>query len=459
MKLKTKRVNWPRLTVQWIVVIVILILIFIPGLIITGTPDFEAYCPFGGLQALGSYFLSGALSCTMTSAQIVSGLLLFAGILLFSKLFCSYICPVGTISEWLGKLGDKLKVRFTIKGIADKILRSLKYILLFITLFFTLQSNELFCKKFDPYFGSVTGFGADVVLLYAVIAIVVVIFGSIFIRLFWCKYLCPLGAISNLFKFSLFFIGVLGIYLILLQFNVYISYVWPLAIACSGAFIIELIGQKSRIFPVAKITRNTDTCTSCQLCSKKCPQAIDVASLETVKHVDCNLCGDCLLVCPEKNTLTINKKKSLKRSPVFMAIALVIIAITLGSVWEIPTINLRWGEPEEMENSVEYSQSGLQNIKCYGSSMAFANQMKKVDGVYGVATFVKHHQVKVLYNPEILTEEELQEAMFTPQKKPVSPLKKGVETVYTVSLKMENFFDSFDFNYLSILLKQETNAV
>ena len=34
-----------------------------------------------------------------------------------------------------------------------------------------------------------TGFSADVVLLYAAIAIVLVILGSVFIRLFWCKYI------------------------------------------------------------------------------------------------------------------------------------------------------------------------------------------------------------------------------------------------------------------------------
>ncbi len=184
-----------------------------------------------------------------------------------------------------------------------------------------------------------------------------------------------------------------------------------------------------------------------------------MANLTTVKHVDCNLCGDCLLVCPEKNTLTINKNDKLKRLPVVAAIALVVIGITLGNVWEIPTIDEKWGEPEELENAAVFTQSGLKNIKCYGSSMAFANKMKFVDGIYGVATFVKHHRVKIYYNPEMLDETKIQELIFTPQKKSVNSLGKGVEQVYEVTLKLENFFDSFDFNYLGILLKQKTNAV
>ncbi len=459
MTRKNNKTNWPRLTIQLGVILFIIVLFFFPKLTGIATPDFEAYCPFGGLQALGSYLLNQALSCTMTSAQIVMGVLLFIGVLIFSKLFCSFICPIGTVSELLGKLGDRLKVRLTIKGIPDKILRSIKYVLLFTTLYYTLQSNELFCKKFDPYYALASGFDNDVVILYAIITIAIVILGSVFIRLFWCKYLCPLGAISNIFKFSFFFVAVLAVYLILLKFGVEISYVWPLAVASIGGYIIELLGQKSRFFPIAKITRNTTTCTDCQLCTINCPQGIDVAAVETVKHVDCNLCGDCLLACPVNNTLTINKKKSLKWLPVFAVVALVLFGLIMGKVWEIPTIDLKWYDKEEMADAEIFSQSGLKNIKCYGSSMAFANKMKQVDGVYGVATFVKHNRVKMYYDANKLNEEKIQELLFTPQKKPVKALAKGVETVYGISLKLENFFDSFDFSYLSELLRQKTDAV
>ena len=459
MKPKTKNTNWPRLIVQWGVIAFILILAFLPGITKINTPDFEAYCPFGGMQALGSYLLSQALSCTMTSAQIVMGILLFIAVLLFSKLFCSYICPIGTVSEWLGRLGEKIKIRFTIKGITDKLLRSLKYILLFITLYFTLQSNELFCKKFDPYFALASGFNTDVVLQFAIISIVLVVVGSVFIRLFWCKYICPLGAISNIFKFSVFFVAILLVYIILLNTGVAISYVWPLTIACAGGYILELISLKSKVTPFAKITRNESTCTSCQLCTKKCPQAIDVAAVKTVKHVDCNLCGDCLLVCPEKNTLTINKQPKLKRLPVIATVLLVLGGVLLGNVWEVPTIDLKWADTEVIDDAAVFSMSGLKNIKCYGSSMAFANQMKRVNGVYGVATYVKHHRVKIYYDDSILDEEKLQEKLFTPQKVVIKTLPSDVQEVYGISLQLENFFDSYDFNYLSYVVRKETNAV
>ena len=460
MKLITKRTNWPRITLQIVVLAFILVLIFIPKLISYQPPDFEAYCPFGGLQALGSYLLSGSLSCTMTSSQIVMGILLLIGVILFSKLFCAFICPVGTVSEWLGKLGTRFKVRVTISGLADKLLRSLKYVLLFLTLYFTFQSNELFCKKYDPYFGLATGFGADVVLLYAIAAIAVVVLGSVFIRLFWCKYLCPLGAISNIFKFTIFFVAVLGIYLILiLAAGFEISYVWPLAISCAGGYAIELAGQKSRFFPVAKITRAATTCTDCKLCTKRCPQGIDVASVDSVKHVDCNLCGDCLLVCPVKNTLHINRRKGLKRLPVIITVALVILGISLGSVWEIPTINQQWGEADQIAKASVFTRDGLKNIKCYGSSMSFANQMRDVEGIYGVATYVKKHGVKIYYDRSVIDSAKIAELLFTPQRQPIRSLPKESSEVYMITMKLDNFFDTFDFSYLSILLKQKTDAV
>jgi len=116
MKKRFKVINWPRQIIQWSVLAFILFLLIRQFLDKSYVADFEAYCPFGGLQAFGSYLLNQALSCTMTTSQIVMGILLFVAILVFSKLFCSYICPVGTFTEWLSKLGKKLKIRITLTG-------------------------------------------------------------------------------------------------------------------------------------------------------------------------------------------------------------------------------------------------------------------------------------------------------------------------------------------------------
>ena len=70
----------------------------------------------------------------------------------------------------------------------------------------------------------------------------------------------------------------------------------------------------------------------------------------------------------------------------------------MGSLYELPTINVRWGTEEQIAGAETFTKEGFENIKCFGTSMAFANQLKEVDGIYGVATYVGTHKVKVLYD-------------------------------------------------------------
>jgi Pyruvate/2-oxoacid:ferredoxin oxidoreductase delta subunit len=421
-------------------------------------PDFEAYCPFGGLQALGSYLTMDSLSCSMTSTQIMMGVALFIGIVLFSRLFCGYICPLGTIGEWIGKLGDKLKVRITLKGIADKALRLLKYVLLFITFYFTLKSSELFCKKFDPYYAAVSGFDSDVALWWALAAIGALLIGSLFFRLFWCRYLCPLGALSAIFKYSWWFLGALAVYVVLLIVGLDISYVWPLLIITAGGYILE-VARMDRVRPdPVHITRNTDSCTSCGLCTVSCPQAIDVASMEKVTHADCTLCGDCLHACPETDTLQINRR-NMKWLPAAVLGALIILGITAGTLFELPTISQKWGTEEQLKGAGTFEMSGLKNIKCFGSSTAFANQMRGVEGIYGVSTYVATHSVHILYDTAMYNDEKIQQLLFVPVKRVIEELPVDADQVVCYTMTIDKFFDPLDATYLQHLLDQKTEAV
>ena len=452
-----KKQNWYKLFYQFAIIGVLTFMGFRLLFDKAYAPDFEAYCPFGGLQALGSYATMNSLSCAMTSTQIMMGVALFIGIVLFSRLFCGYICPLGTIGEWIGKLGDRLKVRITLKGFADYGLRLLKYVLLFITFYFTLKTSELFCKKFDPYYAVASGFNGDVVLLWAIIAIVAIVVGSLFIRLFWCRYLCPLGALSAIFKFSWWFLGVMAVYVILLLVGLNIPYIYPLIVITAGGYILE-VTRMNRVWPdPVHITRNTDTCTSCGLCNESCPQGIDVASEVKVTHTDCTLCGDCLHVCPEKDTLQINKR-NMKWLPALVLGALIILGITAGSLFELPTISQKWGTPEELESAGVFEMSGLKNIKCFGSSTAFANQMRRIDGIYGVSTYVASHTVNILYDTAMYNDEKIQQLLFVPVKRLIKPLSADVDSIVYLTMTIDKFFDPLDATYLQHLLAQKTDA-
>ena len=210
----------------------------------TYVADFEAYCPFGGLLALGSFFNLNSLSCSMTTMQIMMGVMLFTGAALFSKLFCAYICPLGTISEWLGKLGDKWRIKIRVSETLDSSLRALKYIVLFITFYFTLTSSELFCKKFDPYYAVASGFDSDVVIWYAIITIVVLIVGSVLFRFFWCRYLCPFGALTNIFRYFWWFAGVSAVFILLSVTGLRIHFMYPLLVIICAGYILEILMVK-----------------------------------------------------------------------------------------------------------------------------------------------------------------------------------------------------------------------
>lgn len=458
MKFKFSKSNWPRLTFQWGVILYLIVLGVISALT-SFSADFEAYCPFGGIQALGSFFINNSLTCSMTSVQIVMGIAMMVGVFLFSKLFCSYICPVGTITEWLSKLGDKLKIGITVSGLLDKVLRSLKYALLFITLYYTFDTSELFCKKFDPFYAVATGFDYDVVVLWAALSIFIVIVGSVFVKMFWCKYICPFGALANIFKFTGFFVLVMVIYIALLKFGVELNYVWPLAFVCVGGYVIEISGFKTRFFPITKITRNEDSCTDCQLCSINCPQSIDVANMDVVRDADCNMCVECVTSCPEKDTLQVNKSNKLKWLPPIALAVLIVLGLYIGSFFEVPTIDQRWYDASEMKNAKIYTRSGLKSIKCYGSCTVFANQMHKVKGVMGVTAYVGTKTVKIFYDPKVLNETQVEEAIFTPMKTPIRTLAKDAGNLQKVSIKLDQFFDTYDFNYLCKLLQQKTKIV
>lgn len=420
-------------------------------------PDFEAYCPFGGLQALGSYINLNSLSCSMTTMQIMMGVMLFIAAAVFSKLFCGYICPLGTVSEWLGKLGNRLKIKIHISESVDSSLRALKYMLLFITFYFTLISSELFCKKFDPYYAAVTGFGSDVVIVYSVIAIAILILGSLLFRFFWCRYMCPFGALTNIFRFTWWFAGLAGVFILLSLSGLNIPFIYPLLIIICCGYILEIIQMKKVSPSVVYISRNRETCTNCNLCSRNCPQDIEVAKMDSIKHIDCNLCGDCLYACPEKDTLLINSR-NIKWLPGVVLAALIVLGLVMGSLFELPTINLKWGNDEQTANAGIFTKEGLKNIKCFGSSTAFANNMREVKGIYGVSAYVGTNTVKVLYDKAFYNDTTMQELIFIPQKRLLREIGTGTDSVSVFTLTVDNFFDPLDAGYLQYLLTQKTEA-
>ena len=109
---------------------------------------------------------------------------------------------------WAGAAkNSKVSVEIRPGSIADRLLRAVKYALLFYVFYMSASSSELFCKNFDPYYAVATGFKGEITVWMTVISVALLFLGSFFVKMFWCKYICPLGALSNIFKFTLTFAG------------------------------------------------------------------------------------------------------------------------------------------------------------------------------------------------------------------------------------------------------------
>lgn len=417
--------------------------------------DFESYCPFGGISSLGSKINQGTMSCNMSEVQVVLGVGLLIGAVIFGKLFCSYICPIGTFTEWIGKLGEKMKVRIDLKGFVDRPLRLLKYVLLFITLYITMTTSELFCKEFDPYYASVNLFdNTDIVLYFAIPAFVITILGSLFFRLFWCKYLCPLGAVANIFLNVGISAGIIIAYIAAVMLGAEISFAWLLAALITAGALNELVFKRSFITPFPKITRNTDKCSDCGLCDEKCPQGINISKYEKVTHIDCTLCTDCVYVCPLKNTLTVNKKKNLRYLAPAATVILIAVSLGFASGFEFTTIAERWGNFAALTNVSTFEQTGLKNIKCYGSSMSLASTLENVDGIVGLDTYAKSHSVRIYYNPEVISEQKVKKSLFTSTKMEVRKIKdNSIDSLAVYEAAVYGLFDLIDFNNLFYTLR------
>ena len=166
-------------------------------------PGVEGWLPIASLMNLKVLLHTGALP-----AIHPAGVFLLTAFLLISwllrKSFCSWLCPVGTFSEYLGRFGRKLFRRnFSPPRWLDLGLRSLKYILL---AFFVYVIAVMSVDQIRAFLGGPYGIVADVKMLNffrtlsrgGILTLMGLTVMSVFIRNFWCRYLCPYGGLLGL---------------------------------------------------------------------------------------------------------------------------------------------------------------------------------------------------------------------------------------------------------------------
>jgi polyferredoxin len=254
----------------------------------------DGFLPISSMMSLYLFLSTGEIHPAHPA-----GLIIFIAILIisfvFGKSFCSWLCPVGFISELIGDFGEKIfKRKLTLPRWIDLPLRSLKYLLLgflLYSVFFLMNVTSV--KDFlDSPYNQVADlkmyyFFADI-SRFSLIVLGSLFILSIFIRNFWCRFLCPYGALLGIISF----------------------------------------------FSPNKIKRNAVSCIDCGLCAKACPSAIKVDKVITVLSDECTSCLNCVDACPVADTLEMKsifmKSKFSKKNIVFGVVIIFLLVTGIG---------------------------------------------------------------------------------------------------------------------------------
>ncbi len=225
----------------------------------------EGFLPISALMSLRLWLAGGGIHPVHPA-----GLAILVGIVamsaLVAKSFCSHLCPIGTVSEALARLGARLLGRlWLVPRWLDVPLRALKYVLLMFFVWATWAAMDVAGVRafLDSPYNRVAD--AKMLMFFAhpsrltVAVLGVLIVGSLFVRDLWCRYLCPYGAL----------LGVLG-----------------------------------RLAPL-KVTRDPATCTDCGKCTKACPARLRVHAMTRMASFECTSCQDCVAACPVRDCLAV----------------------------------------------------------------------------------------------------------------------------------------------------------
>jgi polyferredoxin len=253
-------------------------------------PGVEGWLPIAALMNLKAWLFTGHLPLIHPAGLFL--LVAFLAIsFLFRKSFCGWLCPIGTLSEGLWRASPR---RVRPPRWLDIPLRSLKYVLLGLFLYAVASMPVGAIRAFlsGPY-----GLIADVKMLNffcyltatTAVVLAVLLLLSVFIQNFWCRYLCPYGA---------------------------------------------LLGLAALASPL-RIRRDKECCIDCGACAEACPSWLPVDQFITIRSAECTGCLECVAACPAPGALGMIAPRT-RRVPAWAmatGIAVVFLGIVACAQW------------------------------------------------------------------------------------------------------------------------------
>lgn len=219
-------------------------------------------------SATGSIIIS-IIGSTFVLTDYLGSLLLVLGVfivtIIFGRYFCGFICSFGAMQDLLYAFGKLIPFKVKIPEKADKYIKFLKYAVLAFVAVGVWGFSVTGSVVWSPWtvFGIYTSLDAWSSLEYFLtlggVLLLLIIIGSLFIERFFCKYLCPLGAIFSLLS-------------------------------------------RTRLYP---IKRRSEECGNCKLCTSKCSMSIPLYKYDEVSSGECINCMKCTEIC-QKERISAN---------------------------------------------------------------------------------------------------------------------------------------------------------
>jgi polyferredoxin len=263
----------------------------------------EGFLPISALMSLKYWILTGnydrihPAGLTILLAALVSAFLA-------RKVLCSWVCPIGGISralEWAGKktIWKRRKAMILIPSWADRALTALKYLLLLFFLYavaWTMDADAIGRFQRGTY-----NHAADAKMLLfftamstaTAVTLGILVLLSVVVKNFWCRYLCPYGA---------------------------------------------LLGLVSWLSP-QRVVRDRAACIDCGACTRACPVEIRVHEKPSVRSPECTGCMSCVSSCPVEDCLTVTRRGKASWTPYLIPL------VGLGTIflfWGVARIAGNW---------------------------------------------------------------------------------------------------------------------
>lgn len=349
-----------------------------------GQRAFEAFCPFGGAEAAWGLFRERSYTCTLSEMNVAMLIGLLALVALAGKAFCAWVCPIGFMNELLFKLGRRLPWirRLQLPWRADQWLRFLRYPVLALVLILTWRAGELILRGYDPFFLLFSGFGHGALPVVSWVALGLAVSAALVVPMFWCRLLCPLGA------------------------------------------VMDALAR----FAFLRVHRSASACNACGACDRACLQRLRVSNQSSLGAVDCTRCMDCLEAC-SAGALSLRlgpphplgSRRAWARipswvTPVPVAAALV-VGIRLSGPLTLPTATADF-RPRESLREPATATCTVQGVKCRGTSNLFIYRCATFPGVASVKTYAGLHKVVLTFDRGRLTPEALRDSINAPVPHP-----------------------------------------